>query len=90
MQGRESNGRVFYDQMQAVESYLTAKSIPKKLAVLIRKHYRQHFLAKVAMQESGLLDALPATLRKDLSTFLIDGRYSRHAAEPASSASASC
>ncbi len=71
---RDKNGRAFHDQMHSVQKYLTVKNVPKKLAVLIRKHFRAFFLAKVAMQESGLLDALSPALRADLSAFLIDGR----------------
>ena len=71
---RDRNGRAYHDQMHAVQKYLTLKKVPKNLAALIRKHYRAFFVAKVAMHESGLLDALSAPLRADLSAFLIDGR----------------
>eukprot|EP00613_Pedinella_sp_CCMP2098_P070924 CAMPEP_0171922782 /NCGR_PEP_ID=MMETSP0993-20121228/21458_1 /TAXON_ID=483369 /ORGANISM="non described non described, Strain CCMP2098" /LENGTH=86 /DNA_ID=CAMNT_0012560547 /DNA_START=1 /DNA_END=257 /DNA_ORIENTATION=+ len=64
------------EQLDAVRSFVNNRDIPQHLGRQVRRHFRQFYSDKIAIDERKIFKEMSAALRKDVSMFLVSERMS--------------
>jgi len=65
------NSRNKADQLDAVASFVQVRKFPESLGRRIRRHFRQYYTLKSAINEAKIFNELSTSLRKEVSEFLV-------------------
>ena len=68
----DTNARNTREQLDAVNSFVTVRQFPEMMARKINRHFRHFYSKKSAIDEAKIFSELSATLRKEVSGFLIE------------------
>ena len=69
---QDMNASATGQQLDAVKSFVRNRRIPPDLGRRIRRHFRNYFEIKPAIDESRILSELSTGLRKEVSAFLVN------------------
>ena len=64
--GWQTHTRLIQEQMDALNSYITLRAIPKGLARRLRRYFRHFYSQKSAIDEEKILGDLSAALRVEV------------------------
>ena len=59
------------DQLDAVASFVNNREFPSALGRRIRRHFRQFYSKKSAIDEVKIFNEMSTTLRKDVSEYIV-------------------
>jgi hypothetical protein len=68
---QDNNNQEAGNRIDTVSSYLDISNIPEDLGRRVRRYYRHYFSKKTALDECLVLDDLSASLRLEVSSFLV-------------------
>ena len=71
--GMDVNKRKTEEQLNAVSSFVVNRNIPGSLGRRIRRHFRHFYSLKSAIDETKIFRELSASLRKEVSEYLVAG-----------------
>ena len=72
----DMNTRKTEEQLDAVSSFVANRQFPTALGRRIRRHFRQFYSHKSAIDERKIFSEMSATLRRDVSVYLVSVRMS--------------
>jgi len=65
------NARNMAEQLDAVASFIEVRKFPNKLGRRVRRHFRQYYALKSAIDEAKIFSELSTPLRREVSEFLV-------------------
>eukprot|EP00940_MAST-03C_sp_MAST-3C-sp2_P000337 g337.t1 len=66
------HSRRYHERMDNIVSYMRLRNFPRQLSRRVLRYYRHYFEKKTALDERAILKDLSASLRAEVSNFLID------------------